>query len=768
MKKIFILFLIFFLSKQLYAQPALKGTVSDRKNNLPLANVTVFIPELQKGTLTGADGIFSLETPSAGIVNVQFTMIGYKSQVKTINLGNETADLKIEMESSATELEEVVVTSNNVKLPDNIPYPVNAVSKEELDNTAGLTLMSKLSYEPGIDRISVGTGIGKPVIRGNSFNRILLYAMGTRIENQQWDDRHDLGISENGLEKVEVINGPAALIYGADALGGALIFVDEKPAATGKWAADAAIGGNVNNIGSYFDLGYKSTKTTGLFYILRAGGHGNGSYIQGGDKPDSVLFKRNYAANSKFIDLTGKGAIGLSKKWGVSKLSYSFMNQRTGIVELEPDSILLIEPEGEQMTYDVEAPYQDVTSHIVSSENTFLMKHSKVNANVAYQLNNRKEFEPTGVKKGKDLAFGLKLNVITYDVKWTSDAEKKFGFTIGTQGMLQKNENFGKEALVPDADVKDFAGYLLARYDFEKINILGGIRYDMRKIEAESPAGEEEEEDSLEMKPEIDFENEYKPISGSLGIAVHLSKEFTIKLNGATGFSAPNYAELGTFGRHEGTYRFEVGNPGLKMEQNVEGDLGLIWENEFASINISGFYNMIKDYIYLSPSADTIDDLQVYDFLQHDATISGGSAGFDIHPFDLKWLDLKADYSVTRGKLKDDGDLPFMPADKIIGQLKLSSAKKMVLNDPYIAFVVSNYFKQEKVAPYEITTDGYTLLDVHIGGNFKLFKQRALLSVFGTNILNKAYYNHLSLIKNIGIREMGLNVGFALKVQIGN
>ncbi len=764
MKKINLLIFILFFSFPVLSQITLKGIVSD-KNNSPLSNLTVFIPEIQKGTVTGNDGAFSIEAPASGIVNVQFTMIGYKSQVKTLNLADARVELKIMMEPSSIEIEEVIVTSNNTKLPDNIPYPVNTFSKDELDNTGGLTLMSKLAYEPGIDRISVGMGIGKPVIRGNSFNRILLYSMGTRIENQQWDDRHDLGISENGIEKVEVVNGPAALIYGADALGGALIFVDEKPAAAGKWAADAAIGGNVNNIGTYFDLGYKATKNTGLFYILRAGGHGNGSYVQGGDKPDSVLFPRNYAANSKFIDLTGKGSIGLSKKWGVSKLSYSFMNQRTGIVELEPDSILLIEPEHEQMTYDVEAPYQDVTSHIVSSENTILMEHSKVNANVAYQLNNRKEFEPTGIKKKYLLAFGLKLNVITYDLKWSSDAEKKFGFTVGTQGMLQKNKNFGLETLVPDADVSDFAGYILMRYDLEKVNILGGIRYDLRKIEAESAEGEEE--DSLEMKPEIDFDNEYKPVSGSLGIAFHPSAGWTIKLNGATGFSAPNYAELGTFGRHEGTYRFERGNTNLKMEQNVEGDLGIIWEGEFASINLSGFYNMIHNYIYLAPTADTIDELQVYDFLQHNATLSGGSAGFDIHPASLKWFDLKADYSGTRGKLKDGGDLPFMPADKIVGQLKLSSAKKILLNNPYITFVVSNYFKQEKVAAYEIPTDGYTLLDVHIGGNFRLLKQGASLSIFGTNILNKGYYNHLSLVKNIGVREMGMNIGFALKVNFG-
>lgn len=757
---------IVFFSQALHAQNNLKGTVAESKNNTSLPGITVFIPELQKGAATGTDGSFSLDVPAAGIVNVQFTGIGYKSQIKKVNLAFTTPGLKVVMEPSATELEEVVVTSNNSKLPGNIPYPVNVISKEELDNTAGLTLMSKLSYQPGIDRISVGTGIGKPVIRGNSFNRILLYSMGTRIENQQWDDRHDIGISETGVEKVEVINGPSALIYGADALGGALIFVDEKPAAVGKWAADGAIGANVNNIGTAFDFGYKATKNDGLFYILRAGGHGNGSYVQGGEKPDSVLFKKNYAANSKFIDLTGKGTVGFSKKWGVSKLTYSFMNQRTGIVELEPDSILLIEPEHEQMTYDVEAPFQDVTSHIISSENTFLLKAGMVNVNVAYQNNNRKEFEPTGVRKGKELAFGLKLNVLTYDLKWSSDAGKSYGITVGTQGMTQQNKNFGNETLVPDADVSDFAGYILARYDLEKVNILGGLRYDIRKIEAES--AEEAEEDSADVKPEIDFENEYKPISGSLGLAFHPSGEWTIKINGATGFSAPNYAELGTFGRHEGTYRFEVGNTNLKMEQNLQGDIGLIWENEFASVNISGFYNMINDYIYLSPAADSINGLQRYDFLQHDATISGGAAGFDIHPATAEWFDLKVDYAVTRGSLKDGGDLPFMPADKVIGQLKLSHTKKILLTNPYIAFVVSNYFEQEKVAAYEPATDGYTLLDVHAGGGFKLFKQNAMLSIFSTNVLNTGYYNHLSLVKNIGVREMGMNIGFNLKVTIGN
>src|SRR5207237_1668811 len=113
--------------------------------------------------------------------------------------------------------------------------------------------------QPGIDKISVGNGISKPVIRGLSFSRILLYQNGTRVENQPWDDRHDLGISENGLDKVEVVKGPAGLIYGADALGGALIFVDEKQAEVDTAKGDVNSGFLSNTLGLNADAGVTKT-----------------------------------------------------------------------------------------------------------------------------------------------------------------------------------------------------------------------------------------------------------------------------------------------------------------------------------------------------------------------------------------------------------------------------------------------------------------------------------------------------------------------------
>lgn len=146
------------------------------------------------------------------------------------------------LESSATELGEVLITGSNTKLSEKTPYSVNSISINEIRKHASPSLMGNLSYESGIDKITIGNGIGKPLIRGLSFNRILIYSQGTRIENQQWDDHHDIGLTDVGVQNVEIVRGPAALIYGANAMGGALIFTDEKPAAAGTTLGDLNFG----------------------------------------------------------------------------------------------------------------------------------------------------------------------------------------------------------------------------------------------------------------------------------------------------------------------------------------------------------------------------------------------------------------------------------------------------------------------------------------------------------------------------------------------
>ncbi len=767
------LLLITFISTNTIAQNSLSGKVSDDETKQSIPGVSIYIPELQKATVSDADGKFTIADLGNGIVRIQFSMIGYKTIVQTLDMSSQKGELDVSMEPSATELEEVIVTSNSSKLPDNIPYSVNVVSKSELNQTGSPSLMDALSRQPGVDKISLGTGINKPVIRGLSFNRILLYSQGTRVENQQWDDHHDLGISDAGIDRVEIVYGPSALIYGADALGGALIFQDEKPAAAGTRSGDANLGFYSNSLGLNGDIGMKGA-TKSIFYSARFGMQSHVSYHQGElANPPAGTDPDGFAPNSKWNSRTGKATFGITQSWGVSKLSYSYFNRLSGVVEDERGAKPNPNDAAEQTDRDIEPPYQDVTTHIVSLENTILTGKSKLNINVAYQINDRKEFEPIvdpadSTKKLPSLAIGLLLNNTTYDIKWSSNADKAFGITIGSQGLFQKNTNNGPEILVPDANVRDVSGFALLRYDLPKWNFLGGFRYDARHIEASAP----QDEDTINgRKVAFNATKDYTPMTGSFGLAFHPNTHTTIKANFATGFSAPNYAELGTYGKHEGTYRFELGNPNLKVEQNMEGDLGAIWESEFVTLHANGFYNKIKDYIYINPTADSITmdagTFKVYDFTQADATIAGGDIGFDIHPKTAKWIDVKGTYAITRGTLDAGGNLPFIPADKVVGEIKLSKEKFHFLSQPFIAIVVSSYLKQDMNAAYELPTDGYTLIDAHLGGEFKIGKQHANFTIFCTNIANTAYFSHLSLIKTIGVRDMGRNIGFQLRVPFG-
>ncbi len=773
--KIYIIAILFtsFFSSNLFAQNNLTGKITDSETKATLPGVSVFIPELQKATITDADGKYSMNDLGTGVLRIQFSMIGYKTIVQTLDMSSQKGDLDIALEPSATELEEVIVTSNSSKLPDNIPYPVNVVSKNDLNQTGSPSLMDALARQPGIDKISLGTGINKPVIRGLSFNRILLYSQGTRVENQQWDDHHDLGISDVGIDRVEIVYGPSALIYGADALGGALIFQDEKPAAAGTRSGDANLGFYSNTLGLNGDVGIKGA-TKSFFYSARFGAQSHVSYHQGElENPPPGTDPDGFAPNAKWASTTGKATVGISQPWGVSKLSYSYFNRLSGVVEDESGQKPNPNDEAEQTDRDIEPPYQDVTTHIVSLENTILTGKSKLNINVAYQINDRKEFEPSidpndSTKKLANLAIGLLLNNTTYDIKWSSNADKAFGITIGSQGLFQKNTNNGPEILVPDANVSDVSGFALLRYDLKKWNFLGGFRYDMRHIEATAPI----DEDTINgRRTALDIKKDYTPMTGSIGIAFHPNTHTTIKANFATGFSAPNYAELGTYGKHEGTYRFEIGNPNLNVEQNMEADLGIIWESEFITLHANGFYNKIKDYIYTTPTTDSIttDDftLREYAITQADATITGGDAGFDIHPKSAKWIDIKGYYAMTRGTLDAGGNLPFIPADKVVGEVKFMKEKFSFMMQPYISFVVSNYFDQKMNSEFELPTEGYTLIDVHIGGKFKIGKQKADFNIFCTNVANTAYYSHLSLIRQIGVREMGRNIGFQLRVPFG-
>lgn len=780
MKKIYTILILLFCFTAGYSQHDLTGVVLNQDDMKPLAGVSAFIPELKKQAVTDSNGVYKFNDLPSSQLRIRFALIGYKQVIRTVHPGQQQS-VDIALEVSHTELNEVLIVTDNNRDVSEFPAPVSTYSQEELRSHSHPTLMGNLAYEPGIDRISIGNGIGKPVIRGLSFNQVLLYSQGTRIENQTWDDHHDLGLSDVGMQNVEVVRGPAALLYGSDALGGAMIFTDEKSAPAGKIIGDANFALHTNTMGGNGDAGFQGTEKDGVFYGLRAGGTLHTSYLMGENgKAEGAL--EEFAPNSKFKSYFVKANAGVSKKWGVSKFSYSVHQQAIGIIEDESGSTKPKEEEAnEQREYEVEAPYQDVNTQITSLENTIYTGKSKLKINVAYQRNDRKEYEPR-ITRGKDLAIGLDLRVSTFDVRWSSNEEKPLGITIGTQGTFLENSNYGMISLVPDATSKTYAGFGLIRYDWKKFRFMAGLRTDHQELKTTPYTTEgipitiisQESGDTI-YAPYKEINTEFDPFNFSVGTTFNASEKLALKVNFATGFTAPNYHQLAAFGKHEGTFRFEVGDSQLDMVQNFESDFGITFQSSQFTFGIDAYLNQLKNYIYIENTGDTVQRIKpgdttllpVYAYRQNDAMITGFELSADFHPAVLDWLDLKASYAYIRGELDKGGNLPYIPSNKLTGEVRLSKKKIGRLHNDFISIHVSNYQKQENVTEYEMSTDGYTLIDLRIGCGFYLGKQMAEVSLFCTNVFDQAYYNQLSLVKEIGIRDMGRNIGVQLRLPFG-
>src|SRR5690606_21587404 len=259
MKIILCLLAVFLLYTAANAQNSLIGKITSKEKNEPVPAI-VYIPQLEKGTVADFDGNYKLNNIPDGSYNVVFSSLGYATISIKINFSNsKNATENLQLEESVVEMEEVIVSTPFHKLQSDNVMKVERVSTKNLNSSGAITLADGIKNIAGVDLITTGTGIGKPVIRGLSSNRVLTYTQGVRLENQQFGDEHGLGINEAGIESVEVIKGPASLLYGSDALGGVLYLNPERFAISGETHADLSSTYFSNSYGSSTNLGLKTS-----------------------------------------------------------------------------------------------------------------------------------------------------------------------------------------------------------------------------------------------------------------------------------------------------------------------------------------------------------------------------------------------------------------------------------------------------------------------------------------------------------------------------
>ena len=275
-----------------------------------------------------------------------------------------------------------------------------------------------------------------------------------------------------------------------------------------------------------------------------------------------------------------------------------------------------------------------------------------------------------------------------------------------------------------------------------------GIRYDYRSISTDAEPG----------KDAVD--KNFDDLSASLGATYKIVKTILLRANLASAFRTPNIAELTENGLHGA--RYEIGNPDLKSQRNYEADLSIHFHSDVVMADLSGFYNRINDYIFISSTGETNSGYNIYQYSQNNAKLYGGELGLNLLP--VGWAETGISYSYLIGKQDNGGYLPFIPANKFRFEFKLKKKRIDFLNNTYLKIGGLYACKQNNPSDFETETDGYFILNAGAGAEIKWSNQTVSFSVQANNLINKTYIDHLSTLKDMGYHNMGRNISLNVKI----
>ena len=748
MKQLYFLLSLFSVVLTATAEPlasktTLRGIVTDAVDGQPVVGASVYFPDLKQGTTTNAQGEYNFKTLPVIKTTIQVSYVGHQTIIQSVNLHTTTV-LDFVMRENNAMLGEVVVTGlTGSSLAEKSPSPISVVTPVELQRTPSSNIIDAVSRQPGVSQITTGSGISKPVIRGLGYNRIVVVNDGIRQEGQQWGDEHGIEIDPQTVHSVEILKGPASLMYGSDALAGVLVMHEDPVMPLGKMAAN--VGGEYQSNANLWDYTVDfAGNQQGIVWNWRWSEKDASEY---GNKHDSKVY------GSQFHERALTGMLGLNRSWGYSHLKLSAYHIKPGLVEGERD-----EDTGELEPSD---PFQKIYHYKVALDNSFLVGDGSVKAVVGYQQNRRQEFED-----GDEPGLDFRLHTVNYDVHYQSPAIGRLTYAAGLSGMWQHSENLGDEFLIPSYKLFDIGAFASATYSLDRLTLSGGLRYDNRHLHSYAL----EDDGELRFK---DFSRNFNGVTGSIGAIYNLGERINLRLNLSRGFRAPNLSELGSNGEHEGTFRYEIGNSDLSPEFSWQGDFGLDYSSEVFSAQLSLFANHINDYIFLQRIVD-----DQYQFTQGDARLWGGEVMVDLHPVEPLHFENTFSY-VNARQLHQSEDarwLPFTPAPRWTSDLSYEIIRdgQHWLNNTYVSVGLECYLKQDKVHTAndtETATPSYTLFNMSAGTDVRL-NGRRLCSVYltATNLFNRLYCSHLSRLKYAEagpVYNMGRNIGVKVVVPIG-
>ncbi len=796
----------------------LKGTVKNKTTHESLPGAIIYLPDLKTGAVSDINGVYQLKNLPKIKTLLQIKLLGYKTIAKQIDPAI-TQNFDIEMEESVVEGEEIVVTgTSHATEIKRSPIPMASIDQKYLQQNSASNIIDAISKIPGVSAVSTGPNISKPYIRGLGYNRVLTLFDGVRQDGQQWGDEHGVEVDQYLIDRIEVIKGPASLIYGSDALAGVvnLIPANTAPEGTIKGTVLANYQSNNNQYAGSVSL---AGNQKGFVWGLRASQKQAADYQ---NKYDGRVYGTKYKEN----DLNAY--LGVNKSWGYSHLNFTLYDNLQEVPDgsrdsssrkftkqiSEEDTVRPIVSEDEMSRYGIGVIHQRVQHYRVYSANNFILGQSKLAIKLGYQQSHRQEFSHPLYDNiaGLDLI----LNTYSYDLKFSLPTMKGWETMIGVNGMFQQNKNNNAtEFVIPDHKSLDAGPFAFVKRSLNKLDIAAGVRYDVRSFTSEAMYTKTNSVTGFQSQTQTNandtglvkqfdaYRYNFSGFSGSFGATYNVNDNFCIKANVARGYRSPNITEVSAKGVHPGTGFEQLGNANFKPEFSLQEDVGLFFSSEHISVSAEFFNNMITNYVY----NEKLNSLQggdslflqagnaypVFKFRQTKAQLYGGELSLDIHPHPLDWLHFENSASViyainlggSGSQITDSSRyLPYIPPFHTNSELRADISKKVgCFTSIYIKVGMQYYAEQNRAyLAYntETKTPSYTLFDAGFGTTIvnKKGKNLFTLNIAGNNLTDKAYQTNMSRLKYFdnypknstgrsGIYGMGRNISVKLVIPIG-
>ncbi len=717
------------------AAPPVTGVVQDTAG-VPLPNARVMVTGLGRTVSTDHQGRFTFRGLPAGSHHLSASLIGYApahAEV-TVPADGDEVRVTITLRTSALQLTGIQVTAT----PSGADPLRVAQSTTELSGTAlaryvGTSVAGTLSSQPGLASRYGGPAASTPVIRGLSGERVLVLQDGQRSGDlSSTSADHALSVDPLAAQRIEVVRGPASLLYGNNALGGVVnVISGDIPTSVPSHAEGyfAGQGESVNPGGAF--SGAITLPVGESFAVAARGGVRRSEDVRVGGGGE--LF------NSWSRSAYGVGGFGFAGEAGAAGIVYRHYGFEYGLPTLATD---------EEAGAHIEGTRREVSARGDLQLGARIVRNVRLDGTAQWYEHD--EVEPEGEV---GTSFGLRTQTLS------ATARTGFGGAegaVGVSGLLKQYEATGEEALTPAADSR--SGGIFAYQEVHLGRADGGrhvptlqlgARFDTYRIESK-------EGDARFGAPLTrDFDN----VSGSVGISLPVGSDVTAGFSVARAFRAPTVEELFSNGFHAANGTFDVGDPTLRAETNQGFDAVLRAQTREVTAQVSGYVNRISDFIFPDERGTTTTDdgdiVPLNVFTQADATLRGLEGQVEAQVSRRFVVGAMGD--VVRGRFSGGAPLPYMPAARVGGSLRWDDGRFSVGTE------VRHAFRQAETPAYELRVDEYTLVNLSAGLRLNRGPRIHTLTLRADNLLDEAYREATSRIKTFAPNP-GRNLAVVYKV----